>query len=65
MTPRCPAAAHCSSTITTPITPTTGLRVVKSASPSAVTTIGQTVTYSFAVTNTGNVALSNVGSPTP
>jgi uncharacterized repeat protein (TIGR01451 family)/LPXTG-motif cell wall-anchored protein len=41
------------------------IQVVKSASPSNVTAVGQTVTYSFAVTNTGNVSLSSVGVTDP
>jgi len=36
------------------------LTVVKSASPTTVTSVGQTVSYSFLVTNTGNVTLSGI-----
>ena len=37
------------------------LTVAKSASPAKVTAVGQTITYSFVVTNTGNVTVSTVG----
>lgn len=47
-----------SAEVAVPATP--GLRVNKLASPSTVTAAGQTVTYSFAVTNTGNVTMSNL-----
>ncbi|GIG62893.1 hypothetical protein Lfu02_72650 [Longispora fulva] len=45
-------------TLTVPSTPS--LAVEKSASPNSVTAVGQLVTYSFAVTNTGNVTLTGV-----
>ena len=48
------------STATVTATPTPGLTIVKSATPTTVGTVGQTVTYSFLVTNTGNVTLSPV-----
>lgn len=48
-----------SSTVTIPETPNPGATVVKTASPGTVTAAGQVVTYSFVVTNTGNVTLSN------
>jgi uncharacterized repeat protein (TIGR01451 family) len=48
------------STVTIPITPAPGLTVLKSASPTVVALAGQTVDYSFRVTNTGNVTLTGV-----
>ena len=36
------------------------IELTKSASPTAVTAVGQPVTYSFTVRNTGNVTLTNV-----
>src|SRR4051794_30211857 len=47
------------STVTPP--PTARLSLVKSATPTSITALGQQVSYQFLVTNTGNVTLSGVG----
>ena len=47
-----------STTVTTERTP--AITVVKSASPTLVSKVGEKVTYSFKVTNTGSVTLKNV-----
>ncbi|MHA6765224.1 beta strand repeat-containing protein [Streptacidiphilus sp. PAMC 29251] len=44
----------------TPRAPAPSITIVKSAAPTAITAAGQSVAYSFLVTNTGNVALSGV-----
>ncbi len=48
------------STVKVPSTPTPGISILKTADPTTVHHAGDTVTYSFAVTNTGNVTLTNV-----
>jgi uncharacterized repeat protein (TIGR01451 family) len=47
-----------SATVTATRTP--ALAVIKTADPSAVTTIGEPITFHFTVTNTGNVTLTDV-----
>ncbi len=53
-----PVTDTASATVTATRTPS--IDVVKSASPTAVTSAGQIVAYSFVVTNTGNVTLTSV-----
>ncbi|WP_282846791.1 DUF7507 domain-containing protein [Microbacterium oxydans] len=48
------------STTEVPVDPAPGVSIVKSATPETMTTVGQTLSYSFVVTNTGNVTLTDV-----
>ncbi|MBF4625759.1 LPXTG cell wall anchor domain-containing protein [Clavibacter sp. VKM Ac-2872] len=48
------------SDVTVPIDPAPGLTMVKSANPTAVSKVGDTITYSFLFTNTGNTTLTNI-----
>ncbi|SNT64815.1 conserved repeat domain-containing protein, partial [Streptosporangium subroseum] len=59
--PTGPAVTSSPSTATVTATSAPGLTVVKTASPSAVSAAGQTVTYSYAIVNTGNATLTGVG----
>jgi len=43
-----------------PVLPAPAISVVKSATPATMTSVGQVLTYSFVVTNTGNVTLGDV-----
>ncbi|WP_159604075.1 DUF7507 domain-containing protein [Agromyces humi] len=49
--------------VTTTIAPAPAMTVVKTAGPGGFTRAGEVVTYSFIVTNTGNVTLSSVAVP--
>ncbi|WIB76995.1 isopeptide-forming domain-containing fimbrial protein [Curtobacterium sp. MCPF17_002] len=48
------------SAATVTIAPTAALSIVKTANTDTITRAGQTVTYSFAVTNDGNVTMSDI-----
>ncbi|MFI2485485.1 hypothetical protein ACH47X_01180 [Promicromonospora kroppenstedtii] len=48
------------STIEIPSTPAPGIEVVKTSDTDKITKVGQKVTYSFEVTNTGNVVLTDI-----
>jgi uncharacterized repeat protein (TIGR01451 family) len=47
-------------TAITPVVATPGLSIVKSSTPTTVSTLGQVVTYNFTITNTGNVTITDV-----
>lgn len=48
------------STVVVPTPPAPGIEVVKTSDTEEISEVGQEVTYSFAVTNTGNVTLTDV-----
>ena len=56
-----PAVNSPASTATVDIPPAPSLELLKTATPTTVHKAGDTVSYSYLVTNTGNVTLTNVG----
>jgi uncharacterized repeat protein (TIGR01451 family) len=59
-TPPTGAAVTGNDSTTVPATQTPSIGLVKTASPTAFATVGAVITYSYKVTNTGNVTLTNV-----
>ncbi|WP_347638922.1 hypothetical protein, partial [Sphaerisporangium sp. B11E5] len=59
--PTGPAVSSAPSTATVTIASAPSLSLLKTASPTAVTSAGATVTYSYTVVNTGNTTLTDVG----
>ena len=55
-----PLSARTSNTVTVPAVQTATLTIVKATSSSSYSSIGQTLSYTFKVTNTGNVTISNI-----
>ncbi|TPW76895.1 DUF11 domain-containing protein [Schumannella sp. 10F1B-5-1] len=64
-TPPTGAATTTTATRTTPIAGAGALTLAKTASPTSGLQLGNTVTYSFTITNTGNVTLSGVTATDP
>jgi uncharacterized repeat protein (TIGR01451 family) len=52
-------------TVTVPGTQTPGLTLDKVADKASVSTVGETITYTFTATNTGNVSLADVAITDP
>jgi uncharacterized repeat protein (TIGR01451 family) len=55
-----PAPTSDPTTVTVPATPMPGIEVVKTSDTKKITEAGQKITYTFEVTNTGNVPLTEV-----
>ncbi len=55
-----PTAPTASNTVTVPLDSRPGLTIVKSTPTTSYSTVGTVISYSFTVTNTGNVALGSL-----
>ncbi|HJU38005.1 MAG TPA: DUF11 domain-containing protein, partial [Tahibacter sp.] len=58
--PTCPAAAHCTSTVTTPVALVADLAITKTATPNGTYLPGQAITYTIVVVNNGPSPVANV-----
>ena len=55
-----PLAPVASNTVTVPVDQNPALSITKSTTDTAYSSVGQSITYSFAITNTGNVTITGV-----
>ncbi len=60
-TPRGVVVTDTSNSVTIDVTQSPALSITKSANPTTVSMIGQTIEYTFTVADTGNVTLTDVG----
>ncbi len=60
-TPQEQTVSDISDPLTIDVTQFAALSITKSASPTTVSMVGQTIDYTFSVVNTGNVTLTDVG----
>ncbi len=56
----CAVAADCAPTVTTPITQTPKLSIDKTADKATYAAVGEVITYSYLVSNTGNVTIDAI-----
>ncbi|RTY88865.1 gliding motility-associated C-terminal domain-containing protein [Flavobacterium sp. RSP15] len=56
----CPVDPRCLTCTVTPLTPSPSIALVKTGTVSGTGSIGDVITYTFAVTNTGNTTITNI-----
>ncbi len=56
----CATVADCAPTVTTPITQTPSLSIDKNAAKATYASVGEVITYTYLVTNTGNVTINGL-----